>query len=259
MFRISVSNAQAKGARSLQEDAFGSSPLPKDGLLADGCFSAIVADGIGGLPHGEYASRIAVQSFLESCVTTPAEIDAGERLFIALEKANTAVYTFQRESCSEDGLGTTMIAVSIHSDGLDWISVGDSHLYLFRDGTLTQLNTDHVYLADLFGLVNSGLLSREEAMLDPRREALTSYIGDQAIPQIDRNQEPMPLRVGDTLLLCSDGVYDFLSREELSLVLADSKTDPAGDLIHLIEKRRLKHQDNATAIVIGISSNGENA
>lgn len=252
MLRIAVSNAQTLGTRATQEDAFGCSTFPPAGLIDNTSFTAVVADGIGGLPKGEYASRIAVQSFLDAHSNSPVDISERERLLLATEKANAAVHRFPIESSFNHDIGTTIIAASIHPHGLDWLSIGDSRIYLYREDELKQLSTDHVFLADLLNDAEKGLISRDQAMQDPRRDALISYLGDLAISRIDQNQEPLILGAGDTLLLCTDGVYRSLSPDEISRVLGNSTDDPANELIAAIEEKKLVQQDNATVIVIRI-------
>ena len=130
---------QLLGAREAQEDELGfidGSTLDPDGQHP----VAIVADGMGGHAGGEMASRLAVRAFIDAYGLEGAP--AG-RLRAALDAANRAIDDAIRENLSLDGMGATLVAAAVTADGLEWISVGDSPLYLYRRGRLKRLNEDH--------------------------------------------------------------------------------------------------------------------
>ncbi|MYK88913.1 MAG: SpoIIE family protein phosphatase, partial [Acidobacteria bacterium] len=130
---------QLIGAREAQEDEFGfidGSTLDPDGRHP----VVIVADGMGGHAGGEMAGRLAVRAFVDAYGLDGAPAD---RLGAALDAANRSIDDAVRENLSLDGMGATLVAATVTTDGLEWISVGDSPLYLYRAGRLKRLNEDH--------------------------------------------------------------------------------------------------------------------
>jgi len=126
--------------------------------------------------------------------------------------------------------------------------VGDSHLYLFHEGMLTQLSTDHVYATELDEAVREGRLSQAEADCHPERRSLTSYVGVASLTEIDVGTGE--LQVGDRLLLCSDGLYGSLSNAEMASELRGDPQPAAEVLITQALAKRHAHQDNLTAVVM---------
>lgn len=200
--KYAFGNAQHIGRREGQQDAFGFSNPSDTEFCTHAGFVAVLADGMGGLEHGELASRAAVKAFLDTYQTKAAEESVPEALTRALNAAQDAV----RQVVADDG-GTTLVAAVLREAELYWISVGDSALFLRRAGELTQLNRAHIYAAELDAQVLAGALTREAAQSDPQRESLTSYLGAQRLEQVDRSLRPMTLAVGDGLLLASDGLF----------------------------------------------------
>ena len=133
------------------------------------------------------------------------------------------------------------------------MSVGDSRIYLWRDGGLIQLNREHNFFHDLTLLALQGDLTFEEADADPRCENLTSYIGWGFPRSIEWNEDPVSLLPGDQILLVSDGVYRALSQDELASCLYKSTAQRSAQSMHaLIQKKDFSNQDNYTGIVLKI-------
>ena len=121
-----------------------------------------------------------------------------------------------RQAGLEGQTGSTLAAAVIKDDELYWVSVGDSRIYLYRRGEMTQLTTDHDYARELAREAALGNISPEEAATHPQRQALTSYLGLPFLSEIDRNEDPIILEPGDRILLCSDGLYKTIPDEEIS-------------------------------------------
>ena len=235
------------GRRSKQQDSFGVSELKEDNVRDKGIL-AVVADGMGGLSDGEKASMATVISCLNYFETHSSTENASEVLVSMAENANTEV----KEVLEESGgfSGSTLIAALVKEKELFWVSIGDSHIYLYRDEELIQLNKDHNYAETLQEKVDAGEITQEEALHDPQKNALTSYIGIAQLEQIDYNTESLALFEGDRILLMSDGVYNTLTEEEI----IDSMQFPIGrSMMHLgmqVEGKRKKNQDNYTMLLI---------
>ena len=137
--KIIPGNAQHIGTRKEQQDDFGLSDVEDELFLAHGGVFAVLADGMGGHKMGAQASRTAVRVMRQSYENKAPEESVPDALERSLHRANQAVLDMARENDLADDVGTTLVAIVVHDGLLHWISVGDSHLYLFRDGGITQL------------------------------------------------------------------------------------------------------------------------
>lgn len=232
-----------QGARNYQEDSFGFSSIDPAEVKRQG-FTAIVADGMGGLSGGAQISSYAVSAFLEMQKNRDPNVPLNLHLAQSLRTINNTVVSSGMKG------GTTCAAVMCLPVGLYWCTAGDSRIYLARDGSLTALNEDTDYLNRLIDQVISGELSYEEAGSDEKKDALAQYIGCKSGVNPDVNSKPFVPRKGDKILICSDGVYNALPASELLAALAA----PASEAAEVIETRVLSkgypNQDNFTAIVL---------
>ena len=239
--------ATTVGARERQEDEWGTyarPPAEESGAV----LLAAVADGMGGAPGGDQASRLAMGAFLDSyaSVRRPAR----ERMRHALAHANREVGIAVECSPELAGMGCTLVAALFFVDRCEWFSVGDSFVLLCRDARLEQVNPLHTYGNELDERVRRGEISIEEARGDPDRAALTSVVQGGAIPQVAEGT--LELEEGDILLLASDGITT-LSDEEILRACARDAEDAqkiAADLIGQVDARCRKGQDNATVVVV---------
>ena len=151
-----------------------------------------------------------------------------------------------------DGAGATLCGVVIKDWLLNWISVGDSHIYLYRKGRVCRLNKEHNLSATIDRLVASGKLSKADALGMYNRHALTSYIGIDTLSEIDYSVAPIPLQSGDSIMLCSDGLYRDLSLREMARILKYADEDVAEKFIKKVLKKKKKNQDNITVMVIDV-------
>lgn len=253
--RVVPANYQHIGARENQEDAFAFSDLGDDEAVRERGILAVVADGMGGLARGEEASSLAVSVFLREYEAGEKGEDIGSSLNRALRIANASVYDLAFTGAAEDDdLGTTLVAVVIYRDELHWISTGDSRIYLFRDGQLQQLTTDHIYANHLLNDVINGKISLQEAENHPERSHLTSYLGLPDLIEVSQNEEPLLLEPGDRVLLCSDGLYDTLEDSSSAELLKGEGEGIAERIVGEVLKKGNRHQDNVTVIVLSIIS-----
>ena len=242
------------GARTDQQDAFGFSDIEDAAFVAHGGVLAVVADGMGGLEHGAKASQLAVQTLLDVYMRKAPQEPVEDALGRALKEANTAVYRLAQHSEGEGRVGTTLAAVVVQGDVLHWVAVGDTRIYLYRNGQLHHLNADHVYARDLVRQVAAGQLTRAEADAHVEHDALTSFLGLETLPEVDCNLKPFPLRVGDRLLLCSDGLYGSLSEEALCVPLGEDPMVAAARLKQAVLAQAIAHQDNLTAVILALTA-----
>jgi protein phosphatase len=179
----------------------------------------------------------------------PAEQSVPAALLQALDEANQAVSLLSHRLGAVE-LGTTLLAAVIHDQALHWVSVGDSRLYLWRAGQLSQLSQDHSYADDLDRAAANGIISDAEATNHPERRSLTSYLGLRCLDLIDRNSESFPLWAGDRLLLCSDGLYAALEESEVAPLFSRDAQQTAEDLVAFVLAQQRRGQDNLTVAIL---------
>src|SRR5690606_14299775 len=242
---------QSQGARHYQEDEFGFLPLPGDGDGRPHGLVAVLADGMGGHRGGAHASAAAVAAFIETYRVS--DLPTSERLERALDSANRRIGADSRDNPDLEGMGCTLVGAAFTESGLQWISVGDSPFWLFRDDTLIRLNADHSMAPILAEQVAAGAMSAEDAAHHPQRNALRSAVTGDSLPLVDLRDAPMPNEPGDLLVLSSDGL-ETLSEDEIAQVLREGAGDGPGGLadrlIAAVEARGRRGQDNTTVIVV---------
>jgi len=249
--QVNPGNCQNIGARSSQQDSFGFSDKDDLTFVAHGGVLAVVADGMGGMAHGGEASHIAVQTFLRSYMGKLADERVPMALLQALGEANQAVVALG-QGVGEENVGTTLVAAVVHDDELHWVSVGDSRLYLLRQGKLTQLTQDHVLALELDRDAANGVISLEEAQSHPERSALTGYLGLSELDLIDQNPQPFELLTGDQVLLCSDGLYAAVDEKDIAACWDGDSQDFAEELVAMVLAKERPSQDNLTVAILGL-------
>lgn len=248
-----------QGAREYQEDmaaflvgpeATGESDM---GSATAPDLVAVLADGMGGHAAGDVASRLVCERFLDVYDSIEAELPVTERMTLALEGCNQALADRVSEDRMLSGMGSTLIGTVFGPDGIEWVSVGDSPLYLYRRGEIAPLNADHSLAPELDLLAAAGHMTREAALSDPRRHMLRSAVTGEEISLIDLSQQPTPLYPGDYVILASDGVQTLEPDEIARVIQAYAEAGPAAvaeALIRAVENLRVPHQDNCTVVAV---------
>src|SRR6266850_471876 len=213
--------------RTNNEDSYGCW-LPDDaeererrGLLL------AVADGMGGVKGGEVASRITVETLMRAYRDAPGA-DLAEDLHGAVVTANAMVHRESVQHPELSGMGTTCTAAVVRGRDLYIAHVGDSRAYLVRSGRIRQLTHDHSLVGQL---VRDRQLTAEQARTDPRRNVVTRSVGIGAEVDVDAERMSEPLRHGDVLILCTDGLHGLVSDEELSAAVTRHDPDQACDTL----------------------------
>lgn len=242
-----VGNLHNIGRRGEQQDSFCLSDVRDGQALAAKGLMAVVADGMGGLESGAAVSQLVTDTFLSRYrqLSIP---DADAFLLDAAAAAEEAVEKYMEQTGSNSG--STLVAVLLRGDRMHFISVGDSHIYLLRGDQLIQVNKDHNYGALLMERAARGEVDPEEPYVNPRRHALTAYIGMGSLNLVDRNQAPIVLLPGDKVLLCSDGVYNALGSDALRAAMAGDAHLAAQRLEAAVLEQGLSNQDNFTAVLV---------
>lgn len=244
MFSLDSGWSQIIGKRDYQQDIVGK-------LIFDNGLSLfLLSDGMGGAVHGEVASQKILDGYFDSFCNTD-EPDLPKRLQHALSATDDLLAQFIMEHPDHSGMGGTLISTAIFGEDLYWVSVGDSPLWLLRQGRLTRLNANHSFKQELQKAVESGNMTLEEALSHPQRNELTSVVMGMGIPEVDEGH--ITLENGDVVLLASDGV-ETLSDEEIvkfcELNAGESATFQAILLMQFIDQKGVNFQDNATVQII---------
>jgi protein phosphatase len=176
-----------------------------------------IADGMGGAQAGEIASALAAGALSESNAGGGGE----SRVTELIQEANRRVHERASTDPSTSGMGTTMTVALIESDASITIGhVGDSRAYRLREGQLEQITDDHSLVAEL---VRRGELSAREAEVHPQRSVITRALGTD--PDVDVDAFSIRPEPGDVYLLCSDGLSDMVSSDEIEQILRENRSD----------------------------------
>ena len=211
----------------------------------------IVCDGMGGERGGNVASAIAAETFRDMLLRDVSAGMSGRQLravmTCAAAAANAAVFDAAKEDARLTGMGTTLVAAVVFGGCAVIIHAGDSRAYLLREDVLTQLTTDHTFVQIL---VSRGDITRKAASEHPQRHYITRAVGVQ--PELEFDFTDCALLPGDCLLLCSDGLSNQLTEQQLTQVLSDTEVHhrPA-QLIQLANQAG--GPDNITAVVVQIT------
>ena len=241
---------QIQGARAEQQDALGRG----EAVLADGrrAALAILADGMGGHAGGALAAQVAVAAFAERCASGQ-DRSFSEALQAALEVANRAIAQATARDPHLRDMGCTLLAAAIDKANLHFISVGDSILWLVRDGALTRLNADHSMAPLIEAALARGEITEAEAQV--QRSGLRSALTGRTIPLIDARS--VELRADDALLLASDGILTLSSEQITEVITAVGDSDPPAliaQLLAVVEHHAPSDQDNCSLIWVAANS-----
>jgi PPM family protein phosphatase len=202
----------------------------------------IVADGMGGHTGGDTASRLAVEGALIGFESTKASI--GERLLAAVEQANVLVWQEAERQPRLMGMGTTFVGLAIRPDRFQVVHVGDSRAYLASAESIRQLTIDHSWVSEQVAI---GAMTEEDAAKHPFRGAITRCVGCQPTVEPDLQAEDL-LVAGSAIVLCSDGLTNHLSDDEIrDIAIAESAESACQTMINMANERG--GIDNITVIV----------
>ena len=245
--RIQCSMAQTIGTRSEQQDSLYCSSWTDQSILESRGLLAAVADGIGGIDNGHLASRGAIEAMRAQFLNQASNVSPTETLLNLSASAQKKVLELNEQGSH---CGCTLVTVLLKKWEMWFLSIGDSHIYLYRAGSMLQLNREHT-----LGRQNAEAQSfggNGETLTAKRAGALTSYLGKKDLTLIDRSLQPMRVMPGDRILLMSDGVFNTLSDEEIMACVRGSTAKAAEAVIQKVEAHKKTSQDNASVVVIGI-------
>jgi protein phosphatase len=242
-----VGNMQGYGARARQEDSFAfTNAFDVDRIKEEGMLF-VVCDGMGGMKDGKIASETAIESIHDAFADMDRQGDIAGQLRDSIYKASEDV-----EAKLRGEGGSTAIAGIIYNDKLYYVSVGDSYFYMKRNDNLYRLNCEHNMCNQIYHeCIREGYINPDEGRNDFEAVALTSFLGMHGLENVDYSVRPLPLKSGDVLLACSDGVGGVLDEGEVLMALScETPEIICEQLEHKILMYRKKNQDNYTAIVV---------
>lgn len=227
--------------RSINQDAFYINTLPNGSVMA------VVCDGMGGASAGDIASKTAVeiisQYVLNGYNPSMTSDNISRLIDNAITSANIEVYNLSKKDEHLSGMGTTVVAAVVSDSYAVICNVGDSRAYLLSD-VLVQITRDHSVVQSL---VESGELSPEEARVHPEKNVITRALGVEENILIDTYC--IDIKNGDKILLCTDGLSNYVTSEGIISIVNDNALDKVTDL--LIKEANLGGgRDNITAAVI---------
>ena len=254
--RYDVASGISQGARDYQEDA-----ITADFPVGAEAGFVVLADGMGGHAAGDVASKVVLTEVYSELKFHYADVEAFEARApeILRSVANLANETLRQHTDTHpetDGMGATLVVPALVENRLWWISVGDSPLFLYRNGRLSQLNEDHSMAPQIDFMVQAGLLDAEAAENHPDRNCLVSVLMGSKIAKIDCPAQPYELKAGDIVICSSDGLQ-FLSNAQIEKVLAKYRktrsTEIAERLLEELAKLGDPDQDNISFTVIKVN------
>jgi PPM family protein phosphatase len=234
--QITCKTDTGRQRRDNEDSAFARAPL------------FVVADGMGGAQAGEIASRIAIETFEADLPDgLAAELGLAERV----REANRRIYDSAHEERERAGMGTTLTAAYLEDQSLAIAHVGDSRAYMLRAGSLQRLTRDHSLVDEL---VRRGKLTEEQAAEHPQRSIITRALGPE--PEVEVDTWSYPVRSGDVLLLCSDGLTSMLSEDQVATILTHASTlEQAGDEL-IAAANAAGGRDNITVVLFEVEDAG---
>lgn len=210
---------------------------------------AVIADGMGGHEGGKEASHLAVETVRE-VYDQNVHDDPQTALMESFAAAHARILGYAEQHPAFYGMGTTCTALVLRDGQLYFAHVGDSRLYLVRDGRISRLTRDHSYVSRL---VESGIVSPEDAEKHPQRHILTGALGAGREVAVDGSQLGLGVQKGDSLLLCTDGLWGVVTDEELEMAVSNNA--PAECCAALVKLARQRGApDNITLQVLRVGA-----
>jgi serine/threonine protein phosphatase PrpC len=245
--RVRPANEDAFVIADLSADtASATSRGPRFNVGSRGILLA-VSDGMGGAEAGEVASALTLESLREHLDETCRASDMMQSVRCAVEAANRDVAVAAREP-GQAGMGATLVAVVVHRALAHIASVGDSRVYLIRDGEIRQLTKDQSYVEVLIG---AGVITREQAQASPYRNVILQAMGQRDTVMVALLR--LTLRLGDVLLLCSDGLSNKVADDEMRRVVGESASHEQA-CVRLVELANARGgEDNITLVIAEVA------
>lgn len=216
----------------------------------------LLADGMGGHNAGEVASELAVTTIREALqdVLIPELVEANVINFAdavreAVVYANEEIHqqAHERQECA--GMGTTLVLTLFHGDKVTYAHVGDSRIYRYHQGEISQVTSDHSLVQEM---VDNGYLSEEEALISTNRNLITRALG--IAPEVEVDVETATVDKDDIYLMCSDGLSDLIDENDMQAILTQNRTELAKAAQAMVDLANARGgSDNISVILVAFS------
>jgi protein phosphatase len=223
---------------------------------------AIISDGIGGHRAGEVAAELAVNYISEKISESDGKTPL-QTMELAIHTASQAIASRSASQADQYGMGATCACLWVEGDRFYTASIGDSRIYLIRDGRIQRLTVDHTWIQEA---IEKGIITPEQAHDHPNVHIIRRHLGSVELPDVDfrlrlhpddddeqaRKNQGAQLRLGDVLLMCSDGLTDMVWDDEILRLITtrNALKSAAEDLVEQANERG--GHDNITVILIGM-------
>ncbi len=251
---VALTDQGARGKKN--EDRYGVAAFQRRDRRRTPVLLAVLADGIGGHRAGEVAADLAVDGISDYVANSPDNTPPAQLLQEAVQAASQAIYKHAAAAPERQGMGATCAVAYVVGARLYAANVGDSRIYLLRGGLLTRLSVDHTWIQEA---LDHGLLNQDEVRGHPNAHVIRRFLGSPQPPEasICQHLEGQPagsepgilLKKGDILLLCSDGLTDLVSDEEILAALSSQPLEAAGSSLIDLANQRGGH-DNITLVLL---------
>lgn len=238
--KFTIFQNSRQGPRPYNQDRLAYS-YSKDALLL------VIADGMGGHRHGEVAAQLAVTALTDAFqrLAVPALASPAKFLIEQIQEIHAMIEQLTQDQDMLEAPRTTIVAAVVQRGMLYCAHAGDSRLYHFRDGHLLYRTEDHSIVQSL---LNKGMITRAEMANHPYRHKIFSCLGGDVPPKIEL-ADRQELMEGDTILLCTDGLWDAVGDEQIKTVLCGpSIQENVTQLLDMAEAASLEKGDNMSAI-----------
>jgi PPM family protein phosphatase len=243
------------------EDRYGVAPFLTGPKGQTPAVLAVLCDGIGGHRAGEVAAQMGVSIITETVAASDASQPV-KTLEGAIRRANHAIYEASLSDQGRKGMGATCACAWVIGDRLYTANLGDSRIYLLREGHILQLSTDHTWIQEAF---DAGIIDEAQGETHPNAHVIRRYLGSPTPPHPDfrlwffegegdaeaLNNQGLPLTPGDIVLVCSDGLTDLVSDEEIRLMIKAKPLNEVPKALINLANTRGGH-DNITVVTLSV-------
>ena len=250
------------------EDSYGVTPLLTGPKGQTPVVLVVLCDGIGGHRAGEVAAHMGVTIITETVAASDGRQPL-ETMEEAIKRANHAIYEASLSNQGRKGMGATCACAWVIDDRLYTANLGDSRIYLLRQGHILQLSTDHTWIQEAF---DAGIIDESQGEAHPNAHVIRRYLGSPTPPHPDfrlwffegegdaeaLENQGLPLAPGDIVLVCSDGLTDLVSDDEIRLMVKAKPLDEVPKALIDLANARGGH-DNITVVTLGVPTRSARA
>ena len=241
--KITAGTGLHKGDREYQQDQLGLWPHPQ----AKQCMLCVIADGMGGRSGGRKASDQVMLTAQQLFARFSPDTDSPQALLAQIVEDAHMVIRLTAVSAEQEPHSTVAAFLLMPDRSCHWLHVGDSRIYHYQRHRLVTRTIDHSYVQSL---VNKGVLTPEQANNHPQANVLMACLGTEAPPPASAHTVPA-VQAGDTLMACSDGVWHYLSEEEIGFIVNErAAKESCETLIGIARERAMGHGDNLSVVVV---------